>query len=388
VHERALPEPTTVNRGTIAVRARVRGYPEVMRVVIVGATGNAGTALVRRLRTETDIELVGVVRRLPEPVGVYEGVRWHSVDVGEPGAAGPLAEIFRGADAVVNLSWQIQPSHDQRRLYRTNVLGGREVARAVLSTGVDTLVQASSVGVYSPGPKNEFVGEDHPRRGVLASSYSRHKALVERMLDEIESDHPGLRVVRVRPGLIFQREAGTEIARYFAGPLLPARLLRPQRIPVVPSHRRLRMQAVHADDVADAYARILRTDIRGAFNLAADPVLDPHLAARVFHGVPVPVPSPALVAAAALSWRLRLQPIDAGWIHLALAAPLMSSARAKRELGWQARHDAVAALRELVDGIATRAGRASSPPLSSDPGKPGRPGGLARGRLPGTGDPY
>ncbi|MEU7906179.1 hypothetical protein [Actinoplanes sp. NPDC049118] len=59
-------------------------------------------------------------------------------------------------------------------------------------------------------------------------------------------------MVRVRPGLIFQRAAGTEIARYFAGPLLPAPLLRHQRIPVVPAHPRLRLQAVHADDVADA----------------------------------------------------------------------------------------------------------------------------------------
>ncbi|WP_213011852.1 NAD-dependent epimerase/dehydratase family protein [Paractinoplanes toevensis] len=359
-----------------------------MRVVIVGATGNAGTALLRRLRTETDLEIAGVARRLPEPEGVYRDVDWHSVDVAGEGAAARLEPIFRGAAAVINLSWQIQPSHSPRRLFRTNVLGGREVARAVLRTGVGTLVQASSVGVYSPGPKDEFVTESHPRSGVVESSYSRHKALVERMLDEIEGDHPGLRVVRVRPGLIFQREAGTEIARYFAGPLLPARLLRHERIPVVPSHRRLRMQAVHADDVADAYARILRTDIRGAFNIAAGPVLDPRLAAEVFRGVRVPVPAIALTGAAALSWHLRLQPIDAGWVHLALNAPLMSSARATAELGWQPRHDAVAALRELVAGIAARAGLAPSPPLSADPDQPGRPGGLARGRLPGTGDPY
>src|SRR4029453_15824561 len=119
----------------------------------------------------------------------------------------------------------------------------------------------------------------------LESSYSRHKALVERLLDRVESDHPTLRVVRLRPGLIFQRESGTEIGRYFAGPLLPARLLRFQRIPLIPSHRALRVQAVHADDVAEAYARVLRSDVRGAFNVAADPVLDPAVAARVFHGV-------------------------------------------------------------------------------------------------------
>jgi nucleoside-diphosphate-sugar epimerase len=358
-----------------------------MRVVIVGASGNAGTALLRRLRSEPDTEIAGVARRPPEPAGRYGGVEWHAVDVAADDAADRLAAVFRGADAVVNLAWQIQPSHDPRRLFRTNVLGARTVARAAVAAGVGALVQASSVGVYSPGPKDRFVTESHPRRGVRESSYSRHKALVERMLDEVERDRPELRVVRVRPGLIFQRAAGTEIGRYFAGPLLPARLLRPQRIPVIPAHRRLRLQAVHADDVAEAYTRIVRSDVRGPVNLAAGPVLDARVAAEVFHGVPVPVPSPALLGAAALSWWLRLQPVDAGWVRLALAAPLMSSERAARELGWTPRTDAVSALRELVAGLAERA-HAPSPPLSADPGLPGRLGGLARGRLPGTGDPY
>jgi len=222
---------------------------------------------------------------------------------------------------------------------------------------------------------------------VLPSSYSRHTALVEWMLDQIEADHPQLRVVRLRPGLIFQRAVGTEISRYFAGPLLPAWLLRPQWLPFIPSHPALRMQAVHADDVADAYARAVLSDVHGAFNIAAGPVLDPQVAARTFHGVPVPVSGFALKAAAAASWWLRLQPIDAGWVHLALKAPLMSCDRAATELGWHPRRDAVTALKELVAGMADRAFE-GGPPLSADPDLPGRLGGLLKGRLPGTGNPY
>jgi nucleoside-diphosphate-sugar epimerase len=196
-----------------------------------------------------------------------------------------------------------------------------------------------------------------------------------------------LRVVRLRPGLIFQRDAGTEIGRYFAGPLLPARLLRFGRIPVLPRHPGLRMQAVHADDVADACLRAMRADVRGAFNLAAGPVLDPRVVASAFHGVPLPVPGLLLEGAAALSWWLRLQPVDRGWVRLALKAPLMSCDRAAAELGWRPRTDAVSALRELVAGLAGRA-HTDSPPLRADPDLPGRLGGLLRGRLPGTGNPY
>jgi UDP-glucose 4-epimerase len=358
-----------------------------MRVVIVGATGNAGTALLRRLGSETDLDLAGVARRMPAPAPPYDQVDWHSCDIGAPDARARLAGIFAGADAVVHLAWQIQPSHDQRRLYRTNVLGTQAVAGAAVDAGVPSLVFASSVGVYAPGPKQAYVSESWSRTGVIESSYSRHKVLAERLLDQVEADHPTLRVVRLRPGLIFQRDVGTEIGRYFAGPLLPARLLRYQRIPVIPAHPALRVQAVHADDVADAYARVLRADVRGAFNVAAAPVLDPAIAARVFHSVQVPVPGILLRGAAALTWHLRLQPVDAGWVELGLKAPLLSCERIAAELDWRPLVDSVTALKDLVSGMAHRA-ETAGPPLSAAADLPGRFGGLLRGRLPGSGDPY
>jgi UDP-glucose 4-epimerase len=359
-----------------------------MRIVIIGASGNAGTALLRRLHRDGTHDLVGVVRRVPRGAEApYTGVAWHSCDIGAHQAAERLAAIFAGADAVVHLGWQIQPSHDQRRLHRTNVLGSRAVLDATIRAAVPALVVASSVGVYAPGPKDRLVGEDWAHTGVRGSSYSLHKAVVEAMLDRAETEHPALRIVRLRPGLIFQRAAGTEIGRYFLGPFAPTGLLRFGRVPLVPEGPALRLQAVHADDVADAYARAVASDVRGAFNIAADPVLTPELAAALFHGRTVPVPGAVLRAAAAVTWRLRLQPVDSGWVRLALSAPLMSSERAATELGWRPQVDAATALRELVDGLATHA-HAASPPMSGGAMMPGRPAGLLKGRLPGTGDPY
>nr|WP_244161705.1 hypothetical protein [Micromonospora eburnea] len=144
---------------------------------------------------------------------------------------------------------------------------------------------------------------------------------------------------------------------------------------------------MHADDVADAYVRAVLGEARGAFNVAADPVLTPELVARHFHGWTVPVAAPVLRAAAALTWAARLQPVDVGWVDLALNAPLMSSERAETELGWIPRVDSVSALREVFAGMADRAGTAS-PPLSTDPNLPGRPAALLRSRLPGHPNPY
>jgi UDP-glucose 4-epimerase len=353
-----------------------------MRVVVTGASGNVGTSLLRSLAAEPAVDSVlGICRRVPKLE--LPKVEWRAADV----ASSALRPLFQGADAVVHLAWLIQPARDQRLVRLVNVDGSERVFRAAAASGAQALVYASSVGAYAPGPKDHRVDENWPTTGISSSFYSRHKSEVERLLDRFEEEHEHMRVVRLRPGLIFQRESGTEIGRYFAGPLLPARLLRFGRIPVVPSHRALRVQAVHADDVAEAYARVLRSDVRGPFNVASGPVIDAELLAEVFHGVRVPVPGVLLHAAAALSWQLRLQPVDAGWVEMGLHAPLMSCDRIESELGWEPERDAVSALTELISGMAERA-HGDTPPLSADPDMPGRLGGLVRGRLPGSGNPY
>src|SRR6266508_3464701 len=353
-----------------------------MRFVVVGASGNVGTALLRRLAREEQVDAVtGVARRVPGPdAGApYDGVDWHAVDVGAPDAVSRLTDVFAGAGVVVHLAWQIQPSHDRRAIRRTNVTGTGYVAEAAVRASVPALVVASSVGAYAPNPKDEKVGEEWPVTGVPGSTYSRDKADVEALLDEVELAHPELRVVRVRPALTFQRSAAAEIARYFIGPLAPLQLLRLGRLPVVPYDPRLRVQAVHADDVAEAYTRAALGDLRGQVNLAADPVLDGARVAARYHGRAVRVPAAVLRLGAGLTWHARLQPTEPGWIRLAAQAPLLSTARAEKELGWRPRMDALGALEELLDGMARGTG-APAPPL--------RPRGLADVRLPGHGNPY
>lgn len=339
-----------------------------MRVVVTGATGNAGTSVLRALGSEPAVdEIIGVARRLPELE--LAKTEWVAADV----ADGDLGAVFRGADAVVHLAWLIQPSHDLDALQRTNVEGSLRVFRAAAAAGVRTIVHASSVGAYAPGPKDRRVDESWPVTGIGTSFYARHKAEVERLLDHFEREHPGVRVVRLRPALIFKYRAASGIRRLFAGPLLPGQLLNPALIPLLPRVERLVFQAVHSHDVGDAYRLALVTEeARGAFNIAGEPVLDPDELGRLFGARPVPVPAAALRAGTAVSWRLRLQPTPAGWLDMALSVPLMDSARAREVLGWEPRHSAGDALLELMRGMREGAGF-DTPPLE--------PGGAGPGRL-------
>jgi UDP-glucose 4-epimerase len=330
-----------------------------VRVVVTGASGNVGTSLLRSLADEPAVESVlGICRRVP--AARFPKVEWRTADV----ATAPLRPLFQGADAVVHLAWLIQPARDQRLVRAVNVDGSARVFRAAAAAGVGTVVYASSVGAYAPGPKDSRVDESWPTTGISTSFYSRHKAEVERLLDRFEAEHERVRVVRLRPALIFKREAASGIRRLFAGPLLPGSLLRPALIPVVPDVERLVFQGVHSHDVGDAYRRALVSDASGAFNIAAEPVLDPPQLARIFGARRLRMPAPLLRAGAAATYKLRLQPSEPGWLDMGLEVPLMDSTRARRELGWAPAASAVEALEDLLAGMREGAGL-DTPPLEA-----------------------
>lgn len=257
-------------------------------------------------------------------------------------------------------------------------LRGTRVFEAVARASVPALVYASSVGAYSPRPGRAPVDERWPLNGVATSFYSRHKAEVERRLDRFEGEHPRVRVVRLRPTLTIKRGAAEGVRRLFVGPLFPRVLARPRFVPLVPDVPGLRFQGVHSSDVAEAYRLAALGDAHGAFNVAAEPVLDPAELARLLGARRLPLPPRLVRGAVALSWKVHLQPTEAGWFDLARFAPLLDAERATSELGWQPAWRGDEALLDLLAGLREGAGL-PTPPLDPDTGGPLRLGELASG---------
>jgi UDP-glucose 4-epimerase len=330
-----------------------------MRIAITGATGNVGTALIDRLEVESEVtSIVGIARRAP--MRPSPKTRPVVADV----ATADLRPHLRDVDVLVHLAWLFQPAHRPMVTWRANAIGSERVFAAAADAGVRAIVHASSVGAYSPAP-GRLVGESWPTHGMPTAAYAREKAYAERVLDTFEARHPDIRVVRMRPAFTFQRAAATEQRRIFAGPFLPKRLVEPGRLAALPVPPGLQFQALHADDVAEAYRLAIVSDVRGAFNVAAEPVIDAETLASLLETRPVEVPRWAVKLALAAAWRAHLVPVDPALLDMLFGLPLLDTRRAAEELGWEPRHSAVAAISQLLEGMATGAG-SSTPPLAPD----------------------
>jgi UDP-glucose 4-epimerase len=253
----------------------------------------------------------------------------------------------------VHLAWGFQPSHDTAYLERLGVGGTRLVVEAVGNAAVPHLVHMSSVGAYSPKRDDRPVAEDWPTEGVPSSPYSRHKAAAERLLDAFEQRGTGTVVSRMRPGIVGQESAGSALLRYGVPALVPSFVI--GHVPVLPLDRRLAVPMVHADDVSDAIARELERRVGGALNLAAEPAITTERIARALGARPVHVPSGALRPLMSAAWHARVQPVDAGWLDLAFAVPLLDTSRARDALGWSPAVDAETVLAEVLSGMRHRA---------------------------------
>ena len=110
-------------------------------------------------------------------------------------------------------------------------------------------------------------------------------------------------------------------------------------------------QAVHCDDVAEAYRLAVLSDAHGAFNVTAEPILSLQAVADLLDARTLSVPPQVVRRLVDLTWRSHLQPTPPGWFDMGMLVPMISAARAERELGWRPTRTAVEALQDLLAGL-------------------------------------
>ncbi|HET9593286.1 MAG TPA: NAD-dependent epimerase/dehydratase family protein, partial [Solirubrobacterales bacterium] len=246
-----------------------------LKVAVTGPTGEIGKPLMSELERRDEVGTVlGMARRPFDPADEgWAKVAYRRGDILDRGA---LAALFDGADVAVHLAFAIFGSREETR--QVNLQGTRNVFETAIKAGVKRLVYASSVAAYGFHPENpQPLGEEVPARGSEGFYYSRQKAELEDLLDELLAGSD-VEAYVFRPCVVAGPRATMLIEQTVEAVRVgdPVPLVRrgveklPLVAPVLPDPG-TPLQLVHHDDVARAMAAAICGDgPPGVYNLAGD----------------------------------------------------------------------------------------------------------------------
>jgi hypothetical protein len=234
-------------------------HNRAMKIVVAGASGLIGTALVAALRADGH-EITRLVRR---ESSAADEIRWNP-------AAGELdLTPLEGTEAIVNLSGenigQRWTAPRKREILESRVHATGLLARtaAALDPRPSVLVSASAVGAYGDREDEILTEESELGTGFLADVVRAWEAAAQPARDA------GIRVVSLRQGIVLAREGGA-LERM----LLPFKLGVGGRV----GSGKQWWSWIGIDDLTAAYAAALTSDISGAVNLTApNPVTNEQL---------------------------------------------------------------------------------------------------------------
>lgn len=298
-----------------------------MKIVLTGASGLIGSALVPALRADGH-EVVRLVRRQP---AAADEARW------DPGARTIDDAALQGCDAVVNLAGAGVGDHRWTRTYKRKVLASRVDGTTTISTAVagmdrppSVLLSASAIGYYGDTGAREVDETARSGDGFLAGVTREWEACTS------AAQEAGIRVAHLRTGIVLSASGGA------LGRVLP--LFKLGVGGRLGSGRQFVSWISLADEVAAIRFLLTAQQVSGPVNLVApQPVTNAvytRAVARAVHR-PAVLPVPGFV--------LRL--VLGGFAGEAVLAGQRVLPRVLTEAGYPFRHaDLDSALREILTG--------------------------------------
>jgi predicted dehydrogenase/nucleoside-diphosphate-sugar epimerase len=317
-------------------------------VVVTGANGQLGRALVRRLVGEKACVRL-LVRRLPPPeILQHPRVEVTLGDLGDPHA---VDRALVGATAVFHVGAAMSGGWEAHEA--ATVAGTRNVVEACLAHGVRKLVHISSLSVidWAGHPADRPVTETAPLEPSPAQRghYARAKLEAEGLVRAATLER-GLPSVILRLGIIWS--TGGE-------PIVSPVGIRVGKRLVLVGDRKIQVPYVHVDDAVEAMVRAAQSPFADgrAYQVVGDELLTREELASSCAIIHLPM-APACVLAMATEWlfdRLgRSAPISAYRLRSAYAPLVFDCRKAREELGWRPCAGSRASLAEyFIRGLST-----------------------------------
>ncbi len=222
---------------------------------VVGVSSPVGRAVLRRLTAPGGPDTVVAVDVQPPPMAPPQVVL-RTMDARD--RLLPLA--LEGVDVLVHAAFSDDLAAGADALYGKNVGGTRNVLEAASKAGVRHLVVLSSTMVYGAHGDNALPLTEHaPMRANPGFAYGYQRQLVEEMVQDWALQHPTVVVTLLRVAPVIGGGSDNAVVRRLQAPRLP-----------VPQGLGSPWQFVDVGDVASAVVLVIREELGGTFNVAAD----------------------------------------------------------------------------------------------------------------------
>ncbi|WP_095098485.1 NAD-dependent epimerase/dehydratase family protein [Pseudomonas sp. Irchel 3A5] len=177
-----------------------------MKILVTGATGFIGNALLHKLVTEPEYQVTGSTRQQsPEPSVAS------LIQVGTANAATDWSAALQGVDVVIHVAAHLATRGSSlEELRRTNVDGTLTLARQALSAGTQRFIFISSVGVN--GSTTHHAPFNEISLPAPTDDYARSKLEAEQALQKLLHG-TAMDLVIIRPPLVYAGHAPRNFAK-------------------------------------------------------------------------------------------------------------------------------------------------------------------------------
>jgi UDP-glucose 4-epimerase len=309
------------------------------RIAITGAASFLGSRLLRRLVERRGPSSV-VVLDVTHPPAALHHVRYRLVDLTLPAADRKLLEALREeeVDTVVHTAFFTDPRRDTAYSHELESIGTLNLMAACTAAGVEHVVQRSFTAVYGARGQNPaFLTEEHAPRPNERFSWIKDKLEAEEHALSYARRYPGLKVTILRLAPLIGPGVFTFYTRLFARRL----------VTVVMGYDPL-VQSLAPDDALAAFEAALERRVAGIFNIVPRDTISLLTCLHLAEKVTIGIPHPLAYALADAAWATGLGEAPSGFIDYVRYLFVADSAKAARELGFEARYGSREALMDYL----------------------------------------
>jgi UDP-glucose 4-epimerase len=312
----------------------------VSRIAITGTASYLGGRLLRRLVESRGRETVVAVDITTPPTTLH-GVRYRMVDLTLPGADRRLVDVFEEehVETVVHAAFFTSPRRDAAYSHELESIGTMHVAAAAAAGGVRHLVLRSFTAVYGARGQNpNFLNEDHRPDAHARLAWVRDKVEAEEHAFSFAHRYPSLGVTVLRFATLLGPGCHTFYTRLFSKRVVPVLL---GYDPLV--------QLLHPDDAIDAAEKALVRGPSGVVNVVPRGTMSLLTMLHLADKLTVAVPHVAAYPLADMWWGTGLGEAPGGFIDYVRYLFVADGEKARRELGFDARHSTRDALVSFLE---------------------------------------